>query len=77
MSLASVISSGEVSIALLEVLAVNSFDSILVTDAEHGNITFANKAFTTLTGYDASEVQGKSPKLLQGEATDPKVNSYL
>ena len=76
-SLASVLSNSEVSIELLEVLAENSFDSILVTDAADGKITYANKAFTTLTGHGASDVIGKTPKILQGEGTDKKVISRL
>lgn len=59
------------------VLAENSFDSILLTDVKDGLITYTNAAFTTLTGWAASEVLGKSPKLLQGEATDKKVIARL
>jgi len=76
-SLASALSNSEVSLQLLEVLAENSFDSILITDAAEGNITYANKAFTILTGYEAADVHGKSPKILQGEGTDKKVISRL
>merc|ERR1719491_1290020 len=60
-----------------QVLAENSFDSILVTDAGEGNITYANKAFTMLTGHEAADVIGKSPKLLQGDGTDKNVISRL
>jgi hypothetical protein len=36
----------ETSLTLLKVLAANSFDSILITDATaSGKITYANKAF--------------------------------
>ena len=43
----------ETSLALLKVLAENSFDSILITDATAaGKIIYANKAFKKLTGYD-------------------------
>jgi PAS domain S-box-containing protein len=62
--------------AALELLADNSFDAILVTDVA-GKIAYSNKAFTTLTGYDQSDVIGKSPKLLQGPGTDMKVLSRL
>mmetsp|Transcript_2576 Transcript_2576/g.7227 ORF Transcript_2576/g.7227 Transcript_2576/m.7227 type:complete len:145 (+) Transcript_2576:88-522(+) len=72
-SLANMLSNSDVSIELLEVLAENSFDSILMTDAGDGNITYANKAFTLLTGHEAADVIGKSPKILQGEGTDKKV----
>ena len=63
--------------ALLTVLAEKSFDSIILTDSKDGLITFTNAAFTALTGWAASEVIGKTPKLLQGEATDAKVIARL
>ncbi|MFT6438016.1 MAG: PAS domain S-box-containing protein, partial [Candidatus Azotimanducaceae bacterium] len=40
------------SLTMLKVLAENSFDSILITDATtEGKIIYANKAFKKLTGY--------------------------
>jgi PAS domain S-box-containing protein len=74
------ISLGETenSLALLKVLAENSFDSILITDATvKGKITYANKAFKKLTGYDQSEIIGKTPRILQGSGTDKKVIERL
>jgi PAS domain S-box-containing protein len=60
--------------ALLQVLAENSFDSVLVTDASaEGKIIYANKSFKKLTGHDPSEIIGKTPRILQGPGTDPKV----
>lgn len=68
----------ETSLALLKVLAENSFDSILITDAtKAGKIIYANNAFKKLTGYGASEVIGKSPRILQGVGTDKKVIKRL
>lgn len=68
----------ETSLALLKVLAENSFDSILITDATvKGKITYANKAFKKLTGYDQSEIIGKTPRILQGKGTDKKVIDRL
>jgi PAS domain S-box-containing protein len=68
----------ETSLALLKALAENSFDSILITTATTaGKITYANKAFKKLSGYEASEVIGKSPRILQGVGTDKKVISRL
>jgi len=65
-------------LSLLQVLAENSFDSVLITDASaDGKITYANKAFKKLSGYDPSEVIGKTPRLLQGPATDSKVIARL
>jgi PAS domain S-box-containing protein len=65
-------------LSLLQVLAENSFDSVLVTDASaEGKITYANKAFKKLTGHDPSQIIGKTPRILQGPATDSKVISRL
>ncbi len=65
-------------LSLLQVLAENSFDSVLITDASaKGKITYANKSFKKLTGYDPSEVIGKTPRILQGPATDSKVIARL
>lgn len=70
--------SGDASLALLTTLAENSFDSLLVTDATvEGKITYANPAFETLTGYNPTEVIGKTPRILQGEGTDKKVIDRL
>jgi PAS domain S-box-containing protein len=68
----------ENNLALLKVLAENSFDSILVTDATvKGKIIYANKAFEKLTGHLSSEVIGKTPRILQGKGTDKKVIDRL
>lgn len=77
-SLESVLGSKEASLALLQVLADNSFDAVLITDASlEGKITYANKAFKRLTGYDPSDVIGKTPRILQGAGTDKKVIERL
>jgi PAS domain S-box-containing protein len=68
----------DTSLTLLKVLADNSFDSILITDATvKGKITYANKAFKKLTGHDQSDVIGKTPRILQGSGTDKKVIDRL
>ena len=65
-------------LGLLRVLAENSFDSILITDtSSRGRIVYTNKAFKKLTGYDASDVIGKTPRVLQGPGTDKKVIARL
>jgi len=51
-------------------------DAVLITEAEPidepgPRIVFANPTFTLITGYDASEVIGKSPRILQGPETSP------
>jgi PAS domain S-box-containing protein len=65
-------------LALLQVLAENSFDSILVTESSaEGKIIYANDAFEKLTGHDPSSVIGKTPRILQGPGTDEKVIARL
>jgi PAS domain S-box-containing protein len=59
-----------VGLGVLKALADNSFDSVLM-------IIYANKAFKVLTGYDPASVIGKTPRILQGLATDKKVISRL
>ena len=66
------------SMSLLHTLADNSFDSILVTDnSAEGKIIYANKAFQALTGHKPAAVIGKTPRILQGPATDKKVIARL
>ncbi len=66
------------ALALLQVLAENSFDSILITDATaEGRIIYANEAFEKLTGHAFSSVIGKTPRILQGQGTDDKVIARL
>ena len=68
----------EGGLALLQVLAENSFDSVLITDAStEGKIIYANKSFKKLTGYDPSDIIGKTPRILQGPGTDSKVIARL
>ena len=63
---------------LLQVLAENSFDSVLITDASPASkIIYANKAFKKLTGHAPASVIGKSPRILQGSGTDAKVIARL
>ena len=65
-------------LALLQALAENSFDSILITDASaEGKIIYANEAFEKLTGHEPSSVIGKTPRILQGPGTDEKVMTRL
>jgi PAS domain S-box-containing protein len=60
---------------LLESVITNANDAVLVTeaqsiDAEGPCIVYVNEAFTTMTGYTAEEVIGKTPRILQGPKTD-------
>ncbi|NJL11669.1 MAG: PAS domain S-box protein [Microscillaceae bacterium] len=59
---------------LFESVMLNSKDAILVTEAEPSHfpgprIRYVNPAFTQTTGYQAAEVIGKTPRLLQGPET--------
>ena len=77
-SFESIMNGKEGSIELLKVLADNSFDSVLITDASSkGSIIYANKAFKKLTGHDPVSVIGKTPRILQGAGTDGKVIKRL
>ena len=76
--LQNVLGDESVGLPLLKVLAENSFDSVLITDAsKDGKIVYANKAFKKLTGYNPADVIGKTPKILQGAGTDKKVIDRL
>lgn len=60
---------------LLESVITNTNDAILITEAEPfdepGNrIIYVNDAFTKMTGYEAAEVIGRSPRFLQGPNSD-------
>lgn len=77
-SLEMVLRDTPVSLKLLQVLTEASYDSILITDASAGaKIVYANQAFKKLSGYAPSEVIGKTPRILQGPATDRKVIARL
>lgn len=41
-------------------------DVVIITDS-NANITYINKAFTTITGYSQDEVLGKNPRILQSD----------
>ncbi len=67
---------------LLEQVILNARDGIMITNAnfqdEKGpEITFVNRAFTEITGYDPTEIIGKTPKILQGEKTDKETLKRL
>ncbi|WP_095097431.1 bifunctional diguanylate cyclase/phosphodiesterase [Pseudomonas sp. Irchel 3A5] len=59
---------------LLESVVVNAKDAILITEAEPigepgPRIVYCNPAFLSTTGFNASEVIGKTPRILQCEET--------
>ena len=78
MSLEKTLNNDALNISVLRALVDNSFDSILITDASRqAKIIYANKAFKNLTGFAPADVLGKTPKILQGPATDKKVIARL
>ncbi len=66
---------------LFQAIADLTFDSVMVTEAtdDHKNsvVIYVNQAFTEMTGYEAEEVRGKTPGLLQGPDTDKVVTDRL
>jgi len=63
--------------ALFQQALEQSFNSVLLTDAEPSpngpRILYANPAFCRMTGYQAEELIGRTPRLLQGPQTNPEV----
>jgi PAS domain S-box-containing protein len=78
LSLEKILNDQSFSLNFLKILLENSYDSIIITDcSKDALIIYANKAFNRLTGYESSEVIGKTPKILQGSATDRHVIADL
>lgn len=63
--------------ALMLAAVQASGEAVLITSAELDEpgprIEYINPAFTRMTGYEAVEVLGRSPRLLQGPGTDRAV----
>jgi PAS domain S-box-containing protein len=60
---------------LLQSVVVHTNDAVIITEAQPiddpgPRILYVNEAFTRITGYEAAEVLGKTPRILQGEKTD-------
>ncbi|MBF2035666.1 MAG: PAS domain S-box protein [Leptolyngbyaceae cyanobacterium T60_A2020_046] len=67
---------------LLELAIANVTESVLITQLapETGithRIVYANPAFVATTGYPLNEVLNRSPRFLQGTATDPDTLSQI
>lgn len=63
---------------LLQKVVEQADEAILITEGEPldppgPRIEYVNSGFTEITGYDMEEVEGESPRFLQGEETDPAV----
>ncbi|MBF0308971.1 MAG: response regulator [Magnetococcales bacterium] len=50
--------------------------SIVITNRD-ANIEYVNPRFTQITGYEAWEVEGKNPRLLQSGRTDPRTYAEM
>jgi PAS domain S-box-containing protein len=64
-------------LAVLRAAIEASSEAILITSADLDHpgprIEYANPAFTLMTGYEAHEVLGRTPRFLQGPQTDQDV----
>ncbi|SEO21711.1 PAS domain S-box protein [Mucilaginibacter sp. OK283] len=60
---------------LIQSIITHTTDAVLITDANMfdglgPHIVYVNEAFTRMTGYNADEVMGKTPLILQGPKSD-------
>jgi diguanylate cyclase (GGDEF)-like protein/PAS domain S-box-containing protein len=62
---------------LLEFAVTSASDAVLITDAgaleeDQGGprVVYVNDAFSRMTGYDAAEIIGRTPRMLESDATD-------
>lgn len=66
---------------LLEQAIKHDYDSILITELDlekpGPKIVYVNDGFTKMTGYTKEEAIGNTPRMLQGEKTDPHVLERL
>ena len=65
----------EQRLRLLETVITQTKDAVVITDIntlnnDIPNIIFVNSAFSEMTGYDSSEVIGKSPAMFMGPKSD-------
>ena len=73
--------AGSEWLTILTTAIDQAFNAVVITDAvlDGGgpHILYANPAFCRMTGYAREELQGVSPRILQGERTDPAVIAEL
>ena len=65
----------DAELRFLRSIVKNANDAILVTEAEPFDepgprIIYVNETFTRMTGYTLEDVEGKTPRILQGPGTD-------
>ena len=69
--------ASEEKLKVLSQIAENNINAVVISDKE-GKISWANRSFTQMTGYELEEVTGKSPgSILQGPDTDKKTSNQL
>jgi PAS domain S-box-containing protein len=62
---------------VLSLIAEENINGVVITDAS-GYVTWVNKSFVTMTGYELGEVMGKKPgQMLQGPETNRDTTHYL
>lgn len=57
--------------------AVEQSPALIVVTDTSGNMTYVNRKFTEVTGYDSAEVIGQNPRLLKSGESDPAVYEAL
>jgi PAS domain S-box-containing protein len=71
----------EERLELMEAAVHDATESILITDATLDrpgpHIIYVNPGFERMTGYEAHEVLGRSPRILQGPSTDESLVADL
>jgi len=65
----------ETQLLMLKSVVVNANDGVLVADAPRqdpfdSKIVYVNEAFCRITGFDAEEALGRTPRILHGPQTD-------
>ncbi len=50
--------------------------AIILTDKDQ-NILWVNEKFSSLTGYEQTDVKGKTPKMFQGKKTDAFTKAFI
>ncbi|MBW3638124.1 MAG: PAS domain S-box protein, partial [Armatimonadetes bacterium] len=74
--------ANEERLRLLESVAVNANDAILITEAEPidlpgPRILYANEAYLKMTGHTLEEIMGQTPRILQGEGTSDEARAKI
>jgi diguanylate cyclase (GGDEF)-like protein/PAS domain S-box-containing protein len=66
---------------LFKTLVVHLTEAVMITDAGHGPdgplILWVNEALERMTGYEAHELVGKTPRVLQGPLTDREITARI